>query len=189
MYNSWYEPINHIQQQLDQQAARLIQLEEKLKQISQPDQNSFPAQNQTTIEKLEYHFDQLKIERMDGTLQIGLTPDDIGRMDDFSVPLNEKMKSPQQSEILKQLNEAVGEKVMEQQAIHNLQLSYKEIQAIVEDVRKQIPERIAYYQQTIEPNQRDLAQSQQEIISKVDYDIGQSLDTFFHHKQTEGGGN
>ena len=38
------------------------------------------------IERIDYHFDQLKIERLEGTLNIGLNPSDLQNMDEFRIP-------------------------------------------------------------------------------------------------------
>ncbi len=38
------------------------------------------------VEKMEYKFDQLKVETLEGTLNIGLNPADLQNIEDFSVP-------------------------------------------------------------------------------------------------------
>ena len=38
-----------------------------------------------TVERLEYKFDQLKVETLEGTLNIGLNPSDLNNIDDLSV--------------------------------------------------------------------------------------------------------
>ena len=42
---------------------------------------------------MEYKFDQLKVETLEGTLNIGLNPSDLQAIEDFSVP-NGKGKGP-----------------------------------------------------------------------------------------------
>ena len=36
--------------------------------------------------ELEYKFDQLKVETLEGTLNIGLNPSDLQGIEDFSIP-------------------------------------------------------------------------------------------------------
>ena len=38
------------------------------------------------IDRMEYKFDQLKVETLEGTLNIGLNPSDLQGIEDFSVP-------------------------------------------------------------------------------------------------------
>lgn len=39
----------------------------------------------TNIERIDYQFDQLKIERLEGTLNIGLNPSDPNSVQNFEV--------------------------------------------------------------------------------------------------------
>ena len=47
------------------------------------------------IDRMEYKFDQLKVETLEGTLNIGLNPSDLQGIEDYSVP-NGKGKGPGQ---------------------------------------------------------------------------------------------
>ena len=38
------------------------------------------------VERLEYKFDQLKIEKLDGTLNIGINPADLNNIEDMEIP-------------------------------------------------------------------------------------------------------
>ena len=38
------------------------------------------------IDRMEYKFDQLKVETLEGTLNIGLNPSDLQGIEDYSVP-------------------------------------------------------------------------------------------------------
>ena len=39
------------------------------------------------IDRMEYKFDQLKVETLEGTLNIGLNPSDLQGIEDYSVPM------------------------------------------------------------------------------------------------------
>ncbi len=60
---------------VQRQALHIQRLEQRLKEI-QAEMNTMKQRPATTIERVEYKFDQLKIERLDGTLNIGLNPTD-----------------------------------------------------------------------------------------------------------------
>ena len=51
------------------------------KQVSE-----FTKSSSCSIERMEYKFDQLKVETLEGTLNIGLNPSDLQGIEDFSVP-------------------------------------------------------------------------------------------------------
>ena len=42
------------------------------------------------LNELEYKFDQLKVETLEGTLNIGLNPTDLQGIEDFSVPTQKR---------------------------------------------------------------------------------------------------
>ena len=45
---------------------------------------------------MEYKFDQLKVETLEGTLNIGLNPSDLQGIEDFSVPGNKGTLHPKE---------------------------------------------------------------------------------------------
>lgn len=80
MFYYYNQLINKIQRQeekirelIDQQAVFQQEME-KLK--NEPSIN---------IERIDYQFDQLKIERLEGTLNIGINPNDLKDLDEFSI--------------------------------------------------------------------------------------------------------
>src|SRR5699024_7941328 len=79
--NDWTNYFYDLHQHIRQQDNKIKQLEFRLREMEENDQD----RPNTTIEKIEYNFDQLKIERLDGTLHIGLTPSDPENIDDFGV--------------------------------------------------------------------------------------------------------
>ena len=48
--------------------------------------------------ELEYKFDQLKVETLEGTLNIGLNPTDLQGIEDFSVPNKNGAASPSRTD-------------------------------------------------------------------------------------------
>ncbi|MFD2672990.1 spore germination protein GerPC [Marinicrinis sediminis] len=140
-------------------------LEERLKQTQDPP-------NQTSIERIEYHFDQLKIETLEGTLNIGLTPSGGSRIEDFMVqnqqppkpgpPQSESEQNAQEFEELQEsepvylevkediqrfLDGDVYQRIVEFEDLYENPLTHEQRMVIIEDVRKQIPQRIRHYLQ------------------------------------------
>ncbi|KPC97583.1 putative spore germination protein GerPC [Geobacillus sp. BCO2] len=103
---------------------RLRSLEARLREME--------AQPRTSIERIEYKFDQLKVETLEGTLNIGIAPPGAGgAIEDFAVepvktvipkpepvlmrPIQEKVAAylnGEASETLKRLEQQYGRRLM-----------------------------------------------------------------------------
>lgn len=70
-----YHQIYILQQQLAQCMDRLGKIEQKLDDES----NEQRSPSTIHIEKIEYKFDQLKVETLEGTLSIGLSPTELAK--------------------------------------------------------------------------------------------------------------
>ncbi|SFL37998.1 spore germination protein PC [Gracilibacillus orientalis] len=169
--------ITQLQQQVQQLYNQINSLENRIQQLEQ--QQHAPK---TTIESLEYHFDQLKIQRLDGTLHIGVTPEDLQTMDEFSIP-------DQNGGPLPPVHQALGQYVdqelpgyvesLEQQYRFPLDPGYR--QTLLDDVKQQLPSRIAHYQQANIPPE----QMNQHILSNVKKELQIGLQKWFEKQQKE----
>ena len=65
-------------QELSELRSLVTQLSAEVKQLKEK-----PS---VTVERLEYKFDQLKVETLEGTLNIGLNPTDLNAIEDLAVP-------------------------------------------------------------------------------------------------------
>lgn len=70
-----YQRIQELEQRLEQSIRRTEQLEKELAEL-----RSKPPIH------VEYHFDQLKVSKLDGTLNIGLSPQAMKDIESFEVP-------------------------------------------------------------------------------------------------------
>jgi spore germination protein PC len=172
---------------------RLLLLENQLKELEQ--------QPRTTIERIEYKFDQLKVETLEGTLNIGITPNGVGgTIEDFAVQ-PEKVVVPKPEPVLfrnirqkvhsfleKEAKETL--KKLEEQYGHRLDDTYRNF--ILQDIARQVDERIRFYLQQkmnngyIPASDNDKA-VENEIFQKIKADIEQSLDMFLKHMPKQGG--
>ncbi|MBJ6364272.1 spore germination protein GerPC [Paenibacillus sp. GCM10012307] len=88
-WQSWYNWAQDTQKQLQQLQQQVTQLQQQYQSLQ--NQIKQTADKPTyNIERLEYHFDQLKVQRLDGTLNIGMAPPGGGSLqqsiDQLSVP-------------------------------------------------------------------------------------------------------
>jgi len=70
---------------LESQQKEIVQLRQSISRLSS-ELNQLKEKPAMTVERLEYKFDQLKVERLEGTLNIGINPADLESIDDLSVP-------------------------------------------------------------------------------------------------------
>jgi spore germination protein PC len=181
--------------------AKIQALEKKLADLEKQ-MDALREQPATKIDKIEYKFDQLKIETLEGTLNIGLNPLDPNQVDNFEIskdasssqqsyPLQQG--TPQQDAHLpvfqrtKQLVEAF---LIEECPVLIEQLEKRFNNGlddanrlhIVNDIRKQMDSRIRYYLAHVKPNyQASLEQHAEQIASHVKRDVTRAIEHFLQH--------
>lgn len=143
-----YGCINQQQKEIAQLKSDIQQLSAEVKQLKEK-----PAM---TVEKLEYKFDQLKVETLEGTLNIGLSPGNLDAVDELSIPNGLPPQtqtffrdSDMYRDMIGKLNNYIDEEleqlILDTQTQSGLHLDPPFIQMIKEDVRKQIPGRADHY--------------------------------------------
>lgn len=172
---------------------RLLLLENQLKELEQ--------QPRTTIERIEYKFDQLKVETLEGTLNIGITPNNAGNViEDFAVQPEKTVVPKPEPVLFRNIQEKVHNylekeaketlKKFEEQYAHRLDDTYRHF--ILQDIARQVDERIRFYlQQKMNNGYVPTSDNDEtvvnEIFQKVKMDIEQSLDLFLKHLPKQGG--
>ncbi|WP_164669532.1 spore germination protein GerPC [Virgibacillus doumboii] len=176
--NGWNNYFYNLYQRIDEQDRTIRDLESRLQQL----ENMNNQQNQKPVEKIEYHFDQLKIENLEGTLHIGLSPGDLKNIDDFSVP--DAGQSPFKQQLLSDLNAYLrqhGEKLIHDTAVrHQVSMENIDPAILIEDMAKQLPERIAYYEAEAKKNKQDVSDKQVtlQISDTIKREIDHSLNKY-----------
>ena len=187
--DNFYAILQRMQQSIEQQNHRIKMLEEMIDDLTD-NYNELSKTPKTNIEKIEYKFDQLKIERLDGTLNIGLTPNGGADMlEDFTVngnngmnpnsfppegiqSIQQNVQSYMQNGALKELGE------LENKYQYPLDDPYR--QFILSDIQKQLDQRINYYvnqQSTRSPN-ATVEQLVEEVTTKIKRDIANGMEAF-----------
>lgn len=143
------------------------------------------------VERMEYKFDQLKVETLEGTLNIGLNPTDLNGIEDFSVPNQKGPASPKErmsmfTEIENSIHQYLDtnlQSIMKdagQQIQVQVDDSYREF--ILQDIKKQLPNRIEYYlNQPLRKANESPEQQREWILEQMKKEIHYGVLTFLQH--------
>ncbi|QKY68541.1 spore germination protein GerPC [Lentibacillus sp. CBA3610] len=175
--NGWNQYVYNLYQRIDEQDRTIRSLETRIQQL----ENHTNQQSHQGLEKVEYHFDQLKIENLNGTLHIGLTPEDLNNIDDFSVP--EANNSMVKQQLLPELDTYLrenGEQLIRDLAVqHHVPMDHIDSNLLIEDMAKQLPERIAHYEAEAGQNRQEFSQEQ------LTFHIGEQIKHEIYHSLTK----
>lgn len=143
------------------------------------------------IERMEYNFDQLKVDTLEGTLNIGLNPSDLQGIEDFSVQnknggtIEPKKKMSMFTEIDRAINEYLDSNLQSilgetSEQLHSpVDESYRDF--ILQDIKKQLSNRIEYY---LNQPLRDGSTGEQQkewIIEQLKKEIHHGILTFIQN--------
>lgn len=81
---TWQQWAQQLSAYIEMQKQRIDNLEETVSKL-QTDLKAVKDEKRIHIDKIEYNFDQLKVEKLDGTLTIGISPSLLDQIEDFSV--------------------------------------------------------------------------------------------------------
>ncbi|WP_368986866.1 spore germination protein GerPC [Caldifermentibacillus hisashii] len=197
MQNDFYTFINQLASQLKKHEEKLAKLEKAHADVTKAIE-TLKNQPPINVERIDYHFDQLKIERLDGTLNIGLNPQDLQEMDEFSIPTPHfrKEQSEKSKVGLNQLQDKLNTYLEKELPLFiekakremGLELDQSYAAFIQEDIRKQLPERLAFYSQKLAKTRRDLSviEEEQEIYQMTIHDIQQAIYAFLRQFPIKG---
>lgn len=123
---------------------------------------------------IEYHFDQLKVNRLEGTLNVGLSPQGIQDLESFEAPDPAKweVKSDQpegadlplrnlQNEMAAYMNDNSTPILMGLERQYGVSLDEEHREKVAADVKKQLNDRVRYYVQTSPYPDKGTAEEQQ----------------------------
>ncbi|WP_071393861.1 spore germination protein GerPC [Bacillus tuaregi] len=158
-------------------------LEKKVKKLE--------ARPPVHVEKMEYKFDQLKVETLEGTLNIGLNPADLQGIDDLSIAEKPTTVTPQErmhlvtdiETSLREYLETNLQSIIEdaaQQLHQHVNESYHDF--IFQDIKKQLPNRIEFYLNQPPARKDEAAEQRRErILESLKKEIHQGVVTFLQH--------
>ncbi|MCS7461805.1 spore germination protein GerPC [Paenibacillus doosanensis] len=193
MMNTWYQWTQYVGQlhsQIHKQSLQLAELEKALKSL-QAEVASLKDQKQIHIDKIEYKFDQLKVEKLDGTLNIGITPQQIedlavdadaaAQKGEEPVKPSSELNSVLQKELGRYLNEEVPNHIEVLQKQLGLELDSWHRQMILQDLGKQTEQRMHFYLQQMEPGATtdQLSSIKDSVLFRTKNDIKKAIDHYF----------
>lgn len=172
--------IQQLFHELKSQSEKLGQLEQVLQQLRN-DMDGLMNKNQ----QINYHFDLLKIEKLEGTLNIGMTPSDGKTLEDITVndqSVGQIQRNPKQAFMLTNIQESVFRFLEDEipdviEGMGNkrgVQLDSRYVRMIVQDIRGQLDNRIQVYLEQFYSDQKEPVNEltvQNTIIEQVKRDI------------------
>ncbi|WP_246938663.1 spore germination protein GerPC [Bacillus pinisoli] len=177
--------INNMQQSIQALQAEIKELKAK------------PA---TNIERIEYKFDQLKVETLEGTLNIGLNPYNSDQVEEFAVNQGALNVPPQQA-LLPQIQQRIRQSIHD----HLDTNGFETIRAIeqklaipqneayydfmIQDVKRQLDGRIQYYLEQTPKEQWGHEERSNDVVEhitvRMKQDIEQAFTAFLQHLPRE----
>lgn len=192
MHNSdWNRYFYELQQHIQNQDERIKSLEEQVQHLI----SSQEGKNGVTIERVEYKFDQLKIETLSGSLHIGLSPEDLNPIEDLALgQANQPPPYPNtptmDQHILNELNQwcqsFVPHMIDDLANTYNRNIDESHQTVMIQDIQKQFPHRIAHYHKLAEEqsmtNEHELKAY---IIDHIQNEVHQSLTKYMKNDKGE----
>jgi spore germination protein PC len=195
--NNYY--LSKMKQLLEDQNDRIKELEHQIKKLKR--QVNVLADEPKTV---EYKFDQLKVEKLEGTLHIGIghSAESKDLIEQFNIGQNtvqmpgqmkrSVIENPNYREMIKAMDEFfIKEAPVYLQSLEtkiNVPLDESYRVFILEDVQRQVPGRIKHYLTKYEPKDE---RGRKEILQKTKEDIYRGIETFIVHlkdSKSDGGG-
>lgn len=179
---------------MEQQNHRISQLEKILEQL-QTEIKEIKNKPTTHIDKIEYKFDQLKVETLEGTLNIGLNPMNGEQIEDFAVSQS-KMNIPDlrhtHKDFIDEIENEIDTYLSNDCSIYiqnrlNQQRTSppdEHVQFIVEDIRKQINERIIFYLEQKKAELQDpsrIHEIYKATVDRIKVDIENSITAYLNN--------
>ncbi|TFE29863.1 spore germination protein GerPC [Cohnella luojiensis] len=146
-WQEWIQRLYQSEQKLQQMSEQLANVQKQLDDIK----NKPPLH-------IEYHFDQLKVNRLEGTLNVGLSPQGIPGIESFEAPdpacwkvnsdppdETDSLIRSLQNEMSDYMNEDSATLLIQMERQFKVALEDDHRARVIEDVRKQLNERVHYY--------------------------------------------
>ncbi|BBI33042.1 spore germination protein GerPC [Cohnella abietis] len=183
-------------------AQRLYQSEQKLQQMAEQLANLQKQLDEKNKQPLhiEYHFDQLKVTRLEGTLNVGLSPQGINGIESFEAPdptcwkvnsdpidENEVLVGGLQNDISTYMSTSSKNDLIDLETQSGVSLDDNHRQTVVDDVKRQVNDRVRYYAKTTpypsSGSTEDQMKWQNSIKEKTKRDIKNAFSNYLSKQQ------
>ncbi|OLS36495.1 spore germination protein GerPC [Bacillus sp. MRMR6] len=193
MYQDYSQMLQWLQMTIQAQENRIAMLEQTLQKMSE-EIKQIKGKPSINVEKIEYKFDQLKVETLDGTLNIGLNPSDLSAIEDFAVqnqsvntPFSPKMQMQRtvkiEDEIFRYLESDLPALFEDTKKNLNVEIDDSYLAFIKQDIQKQLPSRIEYHLKAASSNGRSGSGEGDDanIIELIKQEIQNGVTVFINH--------
>jgi spore germination protein PC len=194
MYQDFYQYLQWLLNSFQAHEKRIAALESALQKM-QNDLKQIGEKPTIHVGTIEYKFDQLKVETLEGTLTIGLNPNDLSGIEDFAIQgksLNPPITPKEQMQRSMKIEEAIY-RYLETElpqviaATENqlrIQPNESYLSFIKQDIMKQLPTRIDFHLKTAsvknQPGENDPSVENQ-IIELLKQEIQNGVLTFLNN--------
>jgi spore germination protein PC len=190
MYQDYSQLLQWVQITLQTQENRIAILEQTIQKL-QEEMKQLKDKPSIRVDKIEYKFDQLKVESLDGTLNIGLNPSDLANIEDFAVDkqsLNTPIHPKAQMQRSMRIEESVYQYLetelpglfKETQNQLNIRLDDSYLDFIKQDIMKQLPARIDYHIKNTREHEGE-QNTEDTIIQLIKQEIKKGILIFINH--------
>jgi spore germination protein PC len=198
LQNEFYSYTVQMQKYLAVQDNRIAQLESALQALMN-EMNEMKNKPAVNVERIEYKFDQLKVETLEGTLNIGLNPNDLRQLDEFTVngaspgaPYLFPERDAMIQDISHNIYSEMDEMIAESEANTGIPVdpSYREF--IKSDVARQLQQRIEMYLNNTTHAERSADKHdhlKEKVGEKIKSDIRLAIDNFIAYSNKQTGGH
>jgi spore germination protein PC len=194
MYQDYSQYYQWLQNCIQAQEQRIAQLEKTVRQLMEELQQ-IKTKPSIHVDTIEYKFDQLKVETVEGTLNIGLNPTDLQGIEDLAIdnqiannPVHPKVQMERsmeiEEEILRYLETDLPNIIISTQNTLQIEPNEAYLSFIKEDIKKQLPNRIDFHLRSLSPHERsgeNQNAANENIINRLKQEIQNGVHTFFQH--------
>ena len=172
-----------------QLSAQVSKLEQRIRELEQSNYRLQQALDMLKknppihVERIDYHFDQLKIERLEGTLNIGINPLDPEQIDEIFVqkqgekfPVDPKALQRLYERLYQFLDRELPPIIEEEKTAIGLKLDQSYTEFIKQDLLKQLKNQIE--RQLSKRNAKPEPEQEEEIFETIKRDMVQAVRAF-----------
>ncbi len=193
MYQDFYQYLQWLQSYIQSQEQRIASLE-KMVGSMRNELKQLREKQAIHVDRIEYKFDQLKVETLEGTLTIGLNPNDMAGIEDFAVQ-NQTLKTPLspnaqmkrtikiEEAIYQYLETELPQILEETQARLAIPTNESYLSFIKDDIIKQLPNRIDFHLKSFQQQNHSLDPNSvdKQIIELIKQEIRNGVSIFLSH--------
>ncbi|WP_163182914.1 spore germination protein GerPC [Neobacillus sedimentimangrovi] len=155
MYQDFYQYLQSLKGTIQSHEKRIAILEQTIQKM-QKEIKELNEKKTIHVDRIEYKFDQLKVETLDGTLNIGLNPNDLSAIEEFEVqnqtnspPNSPKMQMQRslfiEEAIYRYLDTDLPRIMEESQKKLGMEPNDSYFEFVKQDIIKQLPNRIDFH--------------------------------------------